>query len=146
MRYPHPEMHTRLRPPAGILGVLLAAMLAACSLGDDRVLVFDAPRVFLHQLFTSDAECAAAQAQGRNCQQELLLCPDGSGHIVLTDIVDPIRYANRGNVVVVRPTHFSRSLLFSLTAEDSLLVEALSGSRWLRARHLEANIGALSCR
>ena len=82
----------------------LALLLAACAAdpsapiepGLDR---FPTSRTYLRALFESDAACAAAQAEGVNCHQQVDFCADGSAWVMWTDIVGSGEYAIDGGVI-----------------------------------------------
>jgi len=139
-------MSLRLHTATQALWMLLAATLGGCALWEDRVIGFESARVYWHYDFASDAECAAAQAAGWNCVQELLLCPGGGGHVVFDDIIEPIRYSVRHDVVVVSPSYSTSVLRFSMAADGSSLVDMRSGSRWQRVPHEEARLEPYHCR
>ena len=60
---------------------------------------FAEQRIFVHSLFATEQECEDAQAAGMNCYQIMDLCPDGSGTMMLTDIINPGTYVLDGDTL-----------------------------------------------
>jgi hypothetical protein len=115
-----------------ILALIMSLSLAQAALAGKY---FPDSRMYVHSLFSSQEECDKARAQWGmfNCSQTLRLSPDGSGVMMVTDMLEPVNYEIDGNKLIVAPYRGSSGeiperLEFTISADERFLT--LGRTEW----------------